>query len=163
LRLVGENRNLFDDAAACFFGVTVDPEDVAARGLAQQLPGIRFFLDYERKVSALYGAAEADGTYRPHWLVLDPSLRVLRRFAIERGEDAIALLRSHLAAAGAPATAPVLVVPNVFEPELCRRLIDLYEADGGEESGFMRDVEGKTVLITDDRHKRRRDFIIEDD
>ena len=35
--------------------------------------------------------------------------------------------------------------PNVFEPELCQHLIDLYEQHGGEESGFMREVDGKTV------------------
>ena len=28
---------------------------------------------------------------------------------------------------------------------MCRRLIDYYHARGGEDSGFMRDVNGKTV------------------
>ena len=56
----------------------------------------------------------------------------------------------------------MLVVPNIFEPELCRHLIALYERHGGEESGFMREVGGKTVMLTDSHHKRRRDFTIED-
>ena len=56
----------------------------------------------------------------------------------------------------------MLVVPDVFEPELCRRLIDLYEADGGEESGFMRDVDGKTRLLVDPNHKVRRDYMVAD-
>ena len=55
------------------------------------------------------------------------------------------------------------MVPNIFEPDLCRRLIDLYEADGGEESGFMRDVDGKTQLLLDPTHKVRRDYLVEDE
>jgi predicted 2-oxoglutarate/Fe(II)-dependent dioxygenase YbiX len=53
--------------------------------------------------------------------------------------------------------APVLIVPRIFEPELCRTLTRYYEERGGEESGFMRDVGGKTVAVHDYGHKRRRD------
>jgi hypothetical protein len=56
----------------------------------------------------------------------------------------------------------VLVLPNVFEPECCQKLIALYEASGGQETGFMRDVGGKTVQLHNYAHKRRRDHIIED-
>src|SRR5687768_5676226 len=163
LKLVAGQRDLFDDERACFFGVTVDPEDARAGLIAQALPGIRFFLDYDRKVSTLYGALASASEYRPHWLVLDPALRVAGRFDIERGEQALALLRARLAVPAEPGWAPALVVPNVFEPDLCRHLIALYEADGGEESGFMRDVEGKTRLIVDAAHKQRRDYLIEDE
>jgi len=58
--------------------------------------------------------------------------------------------------------APVLLLPNVFEPEFCRQLIGLYEADGGQESGFMREIGGKTVEVHDFGHKRRRDYDITD-
>ncbi len=58
--------------------------------------------------------------------------------------------------------APVLVVPRVFEPGLCKALIEHYNARGGRDSGFMRDVDGKTVAIVDHSHKRRRDCDIED-
>jgi len=63
--------------------------------------------------------------------------------------------------AGVPLHAPVLIVPRVFEPAFCRQLIALYEAQGGGESGFMRDVDGKTVGINDPSHKRRKDAVIE--
>lgn len=130
LRLVADNRGLFDDRAACFFGVTVDPEDEAQGRIEQALPGIRYFLDYDRSVSILYGAlggAVGGGNvnYHPFWLIVDPSLRVVERFPIERGADAIALLARLAAAEPEPAWAPVLLVPNVLEPELCRELIDL--------------------------------------
>lgn len=58
--------------------------------------------------------------------------------------------------------APVLVVPNVIPPEFCARLIDYYSSTGGSESGFMREVDGRTVGIMDSRFKRRSDCIIED-
>jgi predicted 2-oxoglutarate/Fe(II)-dependent dioxygenase YbiX len=59
--------------------------------------------------------------------------------------------------------APVLLLPNVFEPVFCRRLIEGYEAGGGEESGFMRERDGKTVLVLDHKHKRRSDWTITDE
>jgi predicted 2-oxoglutarate/Fe(II)-dependent dioxygenase YbiX len=46
---------------------------------------------------------------------------------------------------------------------LCERLVALYESEGGTESGFMREVDGKTVEILDPSHKRRRDCQIEDE
>jgi predicted 2-oxoglutarate/Fe(II)-dependent dioxygenase YbiX/peroxiredoxin len=161
LRLVAEHRGLFDDVQACFFGISADPEDVSVGRIEQQLPGIRFFLDFDREVSRLYGAVDGN-QYRPHWLVLDPTLRVIGRFPLDRGTEAIAELGAALA--GPPASfAPVLLVPNVFEPEFCSRLIGLYEQDGGEESGFMREVDGKTVRIVDAGFKQRRDYMIDDE
>jgi predicted 2-oxoglutarate/Fe(II)-dependent dioxygenase YbiX/peroxiredoxin len=162
LGIVAANRELFDDERSCFFGITIDPLDEAAGVIAQRLPGIRFFLDYDRKVSTLYGAAEGEDQYKPHWLVLDPSLRVLGRFPIDGGAEAVALLRAQVEGTAPEQWAPVLRVPNVFEPEICRKLIELYEANGGEESGFMQEVDGKTVLKLDPRHKQRRDYMIED-
>jgi predicted 2-oxoglutarate/Fe(II)-dependent dioxygenase YbiX len=57
----------------------------------------------------------------------------------------------------------VLIVPRVFEPSFCRRLIDLYAKHGGEDSGFMREEGGKTVAVVDYGFKRRRDWRIEDE
>ncbi len=53
-------------------------------------------------------------------------------------------------------------MPDVFEPALCRRLIDLYEAAGGQASGIMQQVAGRTVLVEQRAYKVRRDFTIED-
>ena len=161
LQAVLAKRPLFDDAAACFFGVTADPEDAAQGRIVQILPGIRWFLDYDRRVAALFGA-EAAGEYRPHLLLLDPMLRVIGRYPLAAAARAVADLEALLAAPAPPAFAPILAVPHVLEPELCGELIDLYRAAGGEPSGFMRDVDGKTVLVTDPAHKQRRDHIIQD-
>jgi predicted 2-oxoglutarate/Fe(II)-dependent dioxygenase YbiX len=102
-------------------------------------------------------------------MVLDPTLRIMKvvPFAAD-GSDArevFAYLRALPAPsrhAGFEIPPPVLVLPRVFEPEFCRELIGLYEKHGGEESGFMREVDGKTVSVTDHRHKRRRDYTITD-
>ena len=155
-------RALFDDRQASFFGISVDPSDAAEGRIRQQLPGLRFFLDYQRQLSASYGAVAEDGGYRPHWLLLDRTLRVAGRFALGEGEAALAAAAALAMAPPAQDWAPVVAVPDIFEPDLCRRLIHLYEADGGEDSGFMRDEGGKTRLILDPAHKIRRDFLIED-
>jgi peroxiredoxin/predicted 2-oxoglutarate/Fe(II)-dependent dioxygenase YbiX len=55
--------------------------------------------------------------------------------------------------------APVLLIPNVLSPELCQRLIALWHEEN-EDSGFMRQVEGKTVGMYDYNHKIRRDHFL---
>ena len=165
LTVVAANRALFDDANACFFGITCNPEDAERRRIAQLLPGIRFFLDYDRAVSRLYGAASGEGAaeYRPHWLLLDRTLRVAGRYPIDAGEAAVQALSVLAGGPSLPDWAPVAMAPDVFEPAFCRHLVTLYEQHGGEESGFMREVDGKTVLLKDPNHKQRRDFDIDDE
>ena len=41
--------------------------------------------------------------------------------------------------------APILVLPHVFEPELCAHLIACFERGGGRESGFMQDQAGRAI------------------
>ena len=164
-------RPLFDDTKAAFFGVSIDPSDEAEGRIPDMIPGIRHFLDFDYSVSRIYGAAPLDaepGTgdlaYRRFFAVLDPTLRVLRVIPFEALDhlfDFIAGLPPADRYAGFTLQAPVLVLPNVFEPEFCRYLIGLYEEHGGEESGFMREVDGKTVAVQDRNHKQRRDYNIE--
>jgi predicted 2-oxoglutarate/Fe(II)-dependent dioxygenase YbiX/peroxiredoxin len=169
-------RAIFDDSNFCFFGVTTDPRDEAERRIQEMLPGIRYFLDYDLSVARQFGAAPldlADGernvVLRRFWLVLDPTLRVLAAFPFAGAaggfEDVLACLKNlpeprHFA--GVELQAPILFLPQVFEPDFCTNLIRLYEQHGGEESGFMREVDGKTVIAYDHAHKRRKDYIIDD-
>jgi predicted 2-oxoglutarate/Fe(II)-dependent dioxygenase YbiX len=102
-------------------------------------------------------------------MVLNPTLRVRAIFPFrpngsDRGE-VMAYLRALppvVQFAGFEIPAPVLVIPDVFELDFCRHLIGLYEEHGGEESGFMREVDGKTVATHDRSHKSRKDFTITD-
>lgn len=168
---------IFNDVQAAFFGVSLDPGDASENRIADSYPGYRYFLDFDGAVSRLYGAIPSDVQPAPDtpvearrfWIVLDPTMRVIRAipFAEDRGD--IAEIAAFLKAlppaarfAGFELQAPVLFLPNVFEPEFCAQLIGLYEQHGGEESGFMREVDGKTVAVTDAAHKRRKDYTIED-
>ncbi|MDQ8754920.1 2OG-Fe(II) oxygenase [Sphingosinicella sp. LHD-64] len=155
-------RDLFDDRRAAFFGVTVDPADAAQGRIRAQVPGIRFFLDYDRAISGAYGALGEGGTYRGHWLLLDRAMRVTGAYALRDTDAALAAFNSLVERQSATGLAPVLIIEDLLEPALCQRLIALYEADGGEDSGFMRDIEGKTRLVLDPAHKVRRDYVVND-
>ncbi len=168
-------RDLFDDRRASFFGVSLDPSDESEKRVADRAPGFRFFWDFDSKASRVYGVAPTDAAdliqveALRKWVVLDPTLRVIDviPFQPDRSDIAAALnlvetLPPPAAFAGVEVSAPILVLPNVFDRDFCRELISLYEASGGEDSGFMREVDGKTVGILDYGHKRRRDYNIED-
>lgn len=158
------HADMFDDVQCCFFGVTVDPQDAAQARIAPRIPGIRFFTDYDRSLSILLGAlSHAEPShYIPQWLVVDRQLRLVGRYRLDEAERALASLHLQIARADEDSWAPVLEVPNVLEPSLCDHLVELYRRQGGVESGFMRDVNGKTVQIIDHSHKQRSDVMVED-
>ncbi|MDP5215889.1 2OG-Fe(II) oxygenase [Ruegeria sp. 2205SS24-7] len=176
LQAMFERTDLFDDTFASFFGVTIDPTDDDPAQLTEQYPGYRFFLDLDLSVSRRYGVVDKDATELPPapeirrlWVVIDPTMRVMKLITFKTDQSDIAELTAYLDAlpppmrfSGLELQAPIIVLPNVFEAELCDRLISLYEADGGTETGFMRDEGGKTVAKIDRKHKSRRDFQIED-
>jgi predicted 2-oxoglutarate/Fe(II)-dependent dioxygenase YbiX/peroxiredoxin len=173
MKAVAARPELFDGEKVSFFGVSLDKADQAA-GRLPDSP--RWYRDFDGTVSRAFGALPHDFTAndmnvpaRRFWMVLDPMLRVMKviPFAAD-GSDrdeiiaAVEVLPPVERHAGIELQAPVLMLPNVFEPEFCRTLIAFYEAQGGNESGFMREVAGKTVLVHDPEHKRRRDCLIED-
>ena len=175
LSAVQAHRHLFDDNRASFFGVSIDPGDETDRRVQDSYPGLRYLWDFDREVSRLYGSVPfnwkvGDGQVpiRRFWIVLDPTLRVKAVFPL--GSDAeTSIVFSYLESLPPPnrfaeveLQAPVLFLPNVFEPAFCRLLMDRYQAHGGEASGFMREVNGQTVAVQDRSHKVRKDHLIED-
>lgn len=168
--------DIFNDDRACFFGVSIDPEDETSGRIKNRMPGYRNFWDFDLMVSRLYGVAQKDTSPRQgqfalarQWVVIDPTMRVIAAipFREDRSDlDEVMGLMDSLPPperfAGVEIMAPVLFLPRVFEPELCRHLIGLYEAQGGEESGVMREIAGKTVGVADPRFKRRKDYNIGD-
>lgn len=167
--------DVFDDVQASFFGVSIDPDDRNLKRVEPKNVGHRFFWDFDQVVSRAYGAVEgevgADGAvdFRPVSILIDPMMRIMGHQPIDDPEThmsrMVELLR-RTPKIGPPSLAvpqaPVLVVPRIFEPDFCKRLIKLYADNGGEESGFMREVDGKTVALVDHSHKRRRDYVIDD-
>lgn len=175
LDAVLRHRHMFDDERAAFFGVSLDPADEAERRVAESLPGLRFFWDFDGKIAKLYGAVARDAApesgpvrVRRLWFVLDPTLHVIAAvpFAPDGADcrlvfDILAAQPPVASFSGFEMSAPVIVLPRVFEPDLCAALIAGYERDGGTESGFMREVDGRTVTVHDPGHKRRRDWVID--
>lgn len=167
------NRERFNDIDACFFAISTDPGDESEERVREHLPGLRVFWDFDLEISRLYHCLGGTGFggLSPQTFVLDERLRVFGSVpfmdsAIEHVTEVFKLLDSlpqlgEVYDGGTPA--PILIVPRIFEPKLCRTLIDYYETMGGEESGFVRDVNGKTVNLLDSGHKRRRDQEILDE
>ncbi len=164
--LAGADR--FKPFTTAMVVVTADPAD---RGAAppENLTGMRFLYDFERKAAALFGVADDAGGVRAASFVLDARLRIAAvaplRDPTTHAAQALALFdrfNRSPAPSRAALQAPVLLIPNVFEPKLCQSLIEGHAANGGEESGFMVERDGKTVQKHDYDHKRRRDWSIED-
>jgi hypothetical protein len=117
-----------------------------------RFPSVRFLWDGESLGSA-FGVARG-------WVVLDPMLRVVEAAPLHEWERVMERLDRAAPpsqAFGDPPPAPILTLADVLEPELCRHLVDCFERDGGKESGFMQDVEGRSVEHFDNGWKRRRD------
>lgn len=172
LAFAGIHRDLFDDQRMSFFGISVDPEDEAQGRLREALPGIRMVCDMDGAVSRKFGALPREersgeepagggrtGAFRPFWMVVDPSLHVMARLPFgPESQDRLAELLLGLPHparfAGFELPPPILILPGVFEPGLCRHLIGLYDQDTREETGVMRDGIG----VVDRSFKSRRDF-----
>lgn len=158
-----DSADLFNDQDACYFGVSIDPQDFAA-GLKSTLPGRRYFKDFDETITKLYGL-KIPGGYKPMTILLDRSMRVVAAEPLRRTAHVLDLMRRCMAEERptlGDRSAPVLTVPRIFEPAFCKRLIDYYEQDGGAPSGFMRQIEGRTVGVHDPLFKRRRDATIRD-
>jgi predicted 2-oxoglutarate/Fe(II)-dependent dioxygenase YbiX len=163
--MVGPHAGRLDSLHAYMLVVGTDPADEQARRLVDG-PGRRVLWDDDGSARRALRALRQDGTLRTGWLLLDPMLRVFRTWSLDDGAEAmetLAALPPPADHAGVKVVAPVLVLPRIFEPAFCQRLIAEYERIGGGESGFMRDEGGRTVGVMDASHKRRRDAFLDDD
>ena len=154
------DAHLFDEDRLVAHGVLTTPPSELAPLSDASGPAVSFLADYNRELSRTYGALEMSRT-----VVLDPMLRAVANIPWDHPEGHLNVLRNLLHslprvddAAGVPMTAPVLMVPRVFEFPFCELLIKLYERMGGEDSGFMLDIAGKTQTVVDYRLKRRNDL-----
>lgn len=154
VRALASRQGLFDDVRASAFVVLRDSSAVSG---VRDVRGLRWMADRTGAISDRYGP-------EPHWLLLDPSLRVIAAEPIENAEAMFARVSALPAPsdhAGVPLHAPVLVAPRIFEPELCRALIARHEASGGAFTGVMRDDGDRTVAVMDEL-KKRRDIWLDD-
>jgi predicted 2-oxoglutarate/Fe(II)-dependent dioxygenase YbiX len=154
---------MFDSERAALFIVTNN--SAGEKALPLRLSGVRAFFDDEREIAKLFDLDKCDSL--PISFIISPRLQVIGLVTAPEEHHANAVLeiveRAPHVAQLPPMLAhpPVMIIPHVFEPELCEFLIAGYKADGGRDSGFMRDVDGRTVEIKDSSHKVRRDWNIE--
>ena len=169
LDFVARHRDRFDDLNLAFFGVTGDPTDFAENRLVEQVPGIRWFNDTDGEVARLFLAARGDdpADVHPQTIILDPALRVMAWVPLTdaaRHEGALLNALERLPRIEedrwSPGVAPALILPRVFEPAFCRRLIDYYDEKGGFASGHMTSRDGRSVGVLDRSRKRRTDCMI---
>ena len=161
--LVLARRDLFDDNRAVYFGVSVDPGDRAERGLANAAKGLRYFWDDAQTACAALGLV-GEGLPKTAVFLIDPAFRVLMAEPLERTGQVLDRLKEELdreAGAADSAFAPVLTLPRIFEPEFCWLMIDYFEANNPTESGFAKDIDGRTQLVVNPDLKRRHDVIVE--
>ncbi|MBL8771302.1 MAG: 2OG-Fe(II) oxygenase [Phenylobacterium sp.] len=154
LQALATHQRLFDDVKAAAFVVMREPDRIQG---VRDLRGLRWISDRTGAITRHYGPDA-------HWLLLDPALRTLATWPIESADEVfarVAALPPVEAHAGVPLHAPVLIVPRVFEPELCEALIARHQESGGEATGVMRDAGDRTVAVMDEL-KRRRDIWIDD-
>jgi peroxiredoxin/predicted 2-oxoglutarate/Fe(II)-dependent dioxygenase YbiX len=126
----------------------------------QQLP-FSILTDPRGEVLGRFGAAAV--------AVLDRNQRVAGLFAAADGiDEALALCRrlnDDDAAAPALPHAPVLQVPGIFEPELCRRLIEYWQSGDKRANEVTRGTPGQAdyAARSDGVVKRRTDVLIPED
>jgi predicted 2-oxoglutarate/Fe(II)-dependent dioxygenase YbiX len=118
---------------------------------------------------AIFGEREALarwGGEAPFLVVIDRAARVV---AICEGDPERAFAAAVAAAAALPREAPsedplpapVLVIPNVLNPEFCRGLVAHFEASPYERGGMAgRDAEGRGYHKIDEAKKKRDDFVL---
>jgi peroxiredoxin len=164
--MAGAHR--FGDVTTALLLVTADPQDEGA-SVPQGVAGVRYFFDFERTLIGMFAAPATIEADVPVTYVIDERLRVLAvittRDASSHADEVYAVFDGLLPispSTSAQIQAPVLIVPHVFEPQLCRALIAGYDTDGGEESGFMVERDGLTVSKLDYSHKRRSDWNMKD-
>lgn len=162
--ILGECTAAFREDHCVFYGVLSEMPADAAVLASISGPAMGYIIDETGEVARAYGAEASRRT-----VVLDPMLRAVANIAFDHPDGHAAVVTGFLnhlpevdGQAGVPLTAPVLIVPRVFDFDLCDALIDLYKRQGGEDSGFLLDQGGKTATVVDHRLKRRQDLVLVD-
>jgi predicted 2-oxoglutarate/Fe(II)-dependent dioxygenase YbiX len=167
-RAVGElaellrESHLFDEDRLVVRVVFTAPPQDAGKYVDMSSGALAFITDYDGAISRAFLAQD-----RPRTIVLDPMLRAIADIPFDFADGHAKTLRNVLRglpaiddSAGVPMMAPALIVPRVFDFQLCEFLVQFYDQQGGEDSGFYFDVEGKTTTMLDYKLKRRHDLVV---
>ena len=133
-------------------------------------PPFQVFADVKGKILEGFRELLGDSGSSPFCLLLDANQRMLGQIEADAtGEACVSEVISFLQAHGQTAeqhvlgnSAPVLLVPNVLEPDLCRALIERWETMGHEEGKVQSVLDGLDHERVDFEGKRRLDHYIND-
>ena len=124
------------------------------------------FLDSEESLRAAYRLAVDE---RSAVFLLDPNLRVLASLSpgTEEGtfERVLSILETSLpevASAEVKMQAPILLIPNVLDSEICSFLVQVWEKKGNVETGVEQSRGEEREEAIDHDNKRRRDHVVQD-
>jgi predicted 2-oxoglutarate/Fe(II)-dependent dioxygenase YbiX len=156
--LVSQSASFDEDHIVVGCVITGQPDNVDSLA-AISSNKLSVLMDHDGSISRSFGAGEM-----PRTVVLDPMLRAIADIPWDSPQGHAATVRNILrslpavdASAGVPMFAPALMVPRVFSFELCDFLVQFYEQQGGVDSGFQFDIDGKTTTLSNWRLKRRKD------
>lgn len=161
------------------FGISLNPPKSRREFATQYQITFPLLSDTDQEVSRKYGVLQEKSsphpvvTYHRTAFLLDINLRVVKIYDLghllpvieEILEDIKTLLPQEdpRYITKPVSQAPVLMIPNVLSPEMCEKLIHLWDEGGNEESGSMRRIGNKTIGVLNYNHKIRRDHFIKDE
>jgi len=159
--LMQEAHLFHPDRMVCYAVLTAPPAE-PARYADPGTDAFAVLVDHDGAITRAFGASDM-----PRTVILDPMLRAIANIPWDYAAGHAEAVRETLRglpsvddSAGVPLSAPVLIVPRVLDYALCDFLIKLYDSVGGEDSGFLLDVAGKTLTTVDHRLKRRGDLVV---
>lgn len=155
------------DCAHCFAITEESAGTVESLAEARAFPGV-VLIDHHGVSAQAFGLpwdrlGAGSLTY-----VLDPNQRVLAVYDDEcddpaaRAFDLVAGLALYGETLQPRDLAPVLMIPRVFEPDFCRRLIEVCAERGLRETGTITVKDGKRLSRINHDMKKRFDYIIDD-
>jgi len=157
LQALSARRSQIDKGEAAFFAVLRESGSGPEMALKARFPSIVFLWDGDEMARA-FGAERG-------WVILDRMLRVVEAAPLNEADRAFAVLTQLSRAnpnSASHSPAPILTLAQVFEPELCAHLVACFDRDGGKDTGFMQDENGRSVETFDGAWKRRRDLHLSD-
>jgi len=160
-RAIAADAQRFEGSEAALVFVSRAADDIAK---PTRKTGIRVAFDESGAIAARWGVGDGAWSF-----ILDPTLRIVAILSdLPPEAHAAELLRrldscpTSRAPSPAALQAPVLMIDRVFEPALCASLIAGHSEDGGHETGYMVDQDGRTVEVKNHDFKRRTDWIVSD-
>ncbi len=156
----------FKENHLVFFGVLREPPPPEVFQMLEPIVGpcLNFIVDGDGAISRQYGAEGVNRT-----VVLDPMLSAVADVRFDDPAGHTDMIRNFIRtlpapgdSVGGPLVAPILIIPRVFEFDFCDYLIRLFDEVGGEDSGFMLDIDGETRTVINPALKRRQDMVISD-